>query len=98
MEFISDSIARCHVAESVDADASLYEFGSPTLVKKIPGEYLSGGCDSLSDLRGMTGLVAPGVGVRWSKAESFGCVESVDSVREFSVTRETDLVLWAGPS
>ena len=59
-----------------------------TLVKKIPGEYLSGGCDSLSDLRGITGLVAPGVDV-----EPFGCAESEDSVLEMSVTRETDLVL-----
>ena len=69
-----------------------------TLVKNIPGEYLSGGCDSLSDLRGMTGLVAPGIGVGWSEVEPFDCAESVDSVREMSVTRETDLVLWAGPS
>ena len=48
----------------------------------------------------MTGLVAPGVGVGvgWSKAEPFGCAESVDSVQEVSITRETDLVLWAGPS
>ena len=67
-------------------------------VKKIPGDYLSGGCDSLSNLRGIVGLVTTGVGVRWSKAKSFGCAESVDSVRECSVTRETDLVLWAGPS
>ena len=43
----------------------------------------------------MTGLVAPGVGVGWFETEPFGCVESVDSVREMSVTRElsvTDLV------
>ena len=53
-------------------------------VKKIPGEYLSGG---------MTGLVAPGVDVGWSGTEPFGCAESVDSVREVSVTHETDLVL-----
>ena len=46
----------------------------------------------------MTGLVAPGVDVGWSEAEPFSCAESVDSVREVSVTRETDLVLWAGPS
>ena len=65
-------------------------------MKKIPGEYLSGGCDSLSDLRGMTGLVAPGVDVGWSEAEPFGYAESEDSVLEMSVTRETDLVLWAG--
>ena len=44
----------------------------------------------------MTRLVAPGVDVGWSKAEPFGCAESVDSVREVSVTRETDLVLWLG--
>ena len=69
-----------------------------TLVKKIPGEYLSGGCFSLSNLRGMTGLVTPGVGVGWSKAEPFRCAESVDSMREMSVTRGTDLVLWVGPS
>ena len=62
-------------------------------MKKIPGEYLSGGCDSHSDLRGMIGLVAQGVGVGWSEAEPFGCAESVDSVREMSVTRETNLVL-----
>ena len=98
MEFISDSITKCHVAKSADADASLYDIGSLASVKKIPGEYLSRGCDSLSDLRGMTGLVAPGVCVRWSKAKSFGCAESVDPVREFSVIRETDLVLWVGPS
>ena len=85
MEFISDSIARCHVAESTDADASSYDVGSPASVKKIPREYLSRGCDSLSDLRGMIGLVATGVGVsvRWSKADSFGYAKSVDSVREF---------------
>ena len=93
MECISDSIARCHVVESADADAS-----SKTSVKKIPGEYLSGGCDSLSDLRGMTGLVASGVDVGWSEAEPFGCAKSVDSVQQMSVTRETDLVLCAGPS
>ena len=81
-----------------DADASSYDVGSPTSVKKIPREYLSRGCDSHSDLRGMTGLVAPGVGVGWSKAESFGCAESVDSVQEFLVARETDLLLWVGPS
>ena len=46
----------------------------------------------------MTGLVAPGVDVRWSGAESFGCAESEDLVLEISVTRETDLVLWAGLS
>ena len=46
----------------------------------------------------MTGLVVPGVGVRWSKADSVSYAESVDSVREFSVTHETDLVLWDGPS
>ena len=63
MEFISDSIARCHVAESVDADASSYDVGSPTSVKKILGEYLSRGCDNLSDLQGIFGLVASGVSV-----------------------------------
>ena len=82
MECISDSIARCHVAESADADASSYDIDSPASVKKIPGEYLSGGCDSLSDLRGMTRLIASGVGVGWTKVEP----------------RETDLVLWARPS
>ena len=46
----------------------------------------------------MTGLVAPGVDVGWSEAEPFGCAESVDSVREMLVTRETDLVLWVAPS
>ena len=46
----------------------------------------------------MTGLVAPGVDVGWSKAEPFGYAESVDSVQEMSVTRKTDLVLWVGPS
>ena len=44
----------------------------------------------------MIGLFALGVDVGWSEAEPFGCAESVDSVREISVTRETDLVLWAG--
>ena len=69
-----------------------------TSVKKILGEYPSGGCDGHSDLRGMTGLVAPGAGVGWSKAESVSCAESVDLVRECSVTRETDLVFCAEPS
>ena len=41
----------------------------------------------------MNGLVAQGGDVGWSEAEPFGCAESVDSVRELSVTRETDLVL-----
>ena len=50
MECISDSIARCQVAESAAADASSKDVGSPASVKKIPGEYLSVGCDSLSDL------------------------------------------------
>ena len=96
MECISDSIAICHVAESADADASSYDVDSPTSVKKIPSEYLSGGCDSLLDLRGMTGLVASGVDVGWSEAKPFGCVESVNSVQEVSVTRETNLVrlMW----
>ena len=86
------------MAESADANASSYDVGSPASVKKILGVYLFGGCESLLDLRGMTGLVAPGVGVGWSEAEPFGCAESVDSLREVSVTRETDLVLWARPS
>ena len=46
----------------------------------------------------MTGLVAPGVDVGWSETEPFRYAESEDSVREVPVTRETDLVLWAGPS
>ena len=98
MEFISDSIARCHVAESADVDASSYDDGSPASLKKISREYVSGGCDSLSDLRGMIGLAAPGVNVGRSKAELIGCAESDDSVWELSVTRETDLILWARPS
>ena len=48
------------------------DVGSPASVKNILGEYLSGGCDSLSDLRGMTGLVTPGVDVGWFEAEPFG--------------------------
>ena len=67
-------------------------------MKKILVEYLSGGCDSLSDLRGMTGLVAPGVDVGWFEAEPFSCAESEDSVLEMSITHETDHVWWAGPS
>ena len=87
------------MAESADADASSYDVGSPVSIKKIQGEYLSGGCDSLSDLRGMIGLVASGVEVRWSEAKTFNCVESdvVESVLEVSATREADLVLWVGP-
>ena len=73
-------MTRRHVAESADADAFSYGVGSQTSVKKILGEYLSGGCDSLLDLRGMIGLVAPGVDVGWSKAELFGFAESMDSV------------------
>ena len=75
MEFISDSIARCHVAESAEADVSSYDIGSLASVKKIPGEYIFRGYDNLSNLRGMTGLVALGVGGGWSEAESFGCAE-----------------------
>ena len=59
MEFISDSIARCHVAESTDGDASSYDVGG--VGKEDAREYLYGGYDSLSDLRSMIGLVAPGV-------------------------------------
>ena len=86
------------MAELADVDASSYDVGSPTSVKKILGEYFPRGCDSLSDLRGMIGLVVPGVDVGWSKAKSFGCAESTNSVLEFSATREADLVLWVGPS
>ena len=93
MESISDSIVRCHVVELADADASSYDVSSPASVKKIPGEYLSRGCDSLSDVRGMTGLVTPGVYVGWSKGGPFGCAESVDFVQELLVTCETNLVL-----
>ena len=82
-ELISDSIARCHVVESEDADASSYDIGSPASVKKILGEYLYEGCDSLSDLQGMIELVTLGVGVAWSEAESFGCAESLYLVQEF---------------
>ena len=67
-------------------------------VNKLPGECLSRGCDSVSDVRGMTGLDTQVVGVGFSKAESFDCAKWVDSVREFSVTCEIDVVLWAGPS
>ena len=98
MECISNSIARCQVAESAAADASSYDVGSSASVKNIPGEYLSGGCNNLSDHLGMTGLVAPSVDDRWSEAEPFGFAELVDSVREMLITRETDLVLWVGPS
>ena len=38
----------------------------------------------------MTGLVAPGVGVGWFKAKSFGCAESVDLVQEVLVSHETN--------
>ena len=92
------------MVESADADAFSYDVGSPTSVKKILGEYLSGGCDNLSNLRAMSGLVAlsvgvgVGVSVERSKAEPFDCAELIDFVRELSVTRETDLVLWVGPS
>ena len=61
-------------------DSSSYDVSSLASVKKIPGEYLSGGCDSLSDLRGMTGLVTPGVDVGWSKAEPCSCADLVDLV------------------
>ena len=44
----------------------------------------------------MIGLVTPGVDVGWSEAEPFGCAESVDLVREMSVTHQTDLVLCVG--
>ena len=81
------------MAESADADASSYNIGSPMSLKMIPGEYLSEGCDILSDVRGMTGMVAPGVGVVWFKSKPFGYAESIESARECSVTRETDLVL-----
>ena len=46
----------------------------------------------------MTGVVAPSVSVGWSKVESFGYAELDNSEREGWVTRETDLVLWVGPS
>ena len=92
MEFTSDSIAKGHLTESMNSDASSYDVGSPASIKKIPGEYPSGGCDSLSDLVALGVALGVGVGVRWSKVESFGCAESVDLMREFSVTHETDLV------
>mgnify|MGYP007069689069 CR=1 FL=1 len=98
MECISNSIARCHVAESADANASSYDVCSPTSIKNIPVEYLPEGCDNITDHRGITGLVPLGVDVGWSNAKTFGCAESVDSVRELLVTLETDLVLWDGPS
>ena len=41
MELIFDSIAKCLMAESVDA--SSYDVGSPMSMMKIPGEYLSDG-------------------------------------------------------
>ena len=47
----------------LDAYASSYDVGSSTSMKKIPGEYLAGGCVSLSDLHGMTALVTLGIGV-----------------------------------
>ena len=56
MQFIFDPITKCHVAELVYVDAFSYDVGSLTSMKKILGEYLSGGCDNLLDLRGMTGL------------------------------------------
>jgi hypothetical protein len=56
IEFISDSIASRQLAASVAFIASRYVVGSPVFVKNKPGEYLSGGCDSHSDRRGMTGL------------------------------------------
>ena len=67
-------------------------------MKKIPGEYLSGGCDNLSNLLGMIGLACSGIWVGWSEAKSFGCAESVGAelVLEESATREANLVLRVG--
>ena len=100
MEFIANSISRCQVTESAEADASSYDTGSLASVKQIPGEYLSGGYDSLSDLRSGIGLVTSGIEVGWSKAETFSCAESssVESVLEVSATRDADLMSCVEPS
>ena len=57
MELISNSIARCHVVESVHAKASSYDVGSLASVKNIPREYLSDAYDCRSHLLGMVGLI-----------------------------------------
>ena len=79
---------------------SSYDIGSLASVKKIPWEYLSRGCGSLSNLRGMTGLVQSDVEVGWFEAETFGCAKSdvVKSVLEVLATHEVDVVLCVGPS
>ena len=89
----------------VDADVGSaivgsYDVGSPVSVKKIPLEYLFGGCDTLSNLVGMIGLFVSGVNVGWFKVESFCCAESAiaKSVLEVSSTHEVDHVLCARPS
>jgi hypothetical protein len=60
MEFIFDFIASCQLAAFVALIASLYVVGSPASVKNKLGEYLSGGCDNLSDRHGMIGLAGSG--------------------------------------
>ena len=83
------------MVESVNADASSYDVGSSASMKKILGKYLFGGCVNLSNRLGRTGLVASGVWVRWSRAETFGYAKSVgaDSVLDDSTIHEADLVL-----
>ena len=68
-----ESIASCHAATFVALIASLYVVGSLASVKKRTGEYLSGGCGSLSDRRGKTGLAGSGVDVLCAIALSSAC-------------------------
>jgi hypothetical protein len=111
MEFISDSIAGRQLAASVAFMASRYVVGSPAFVKNKPGEYLSDGCDSLSDPRGMTGLAgSSAIVLRTFELGSFDPVGLIvalllgfslgtaPSVLRGLADRETDLVCCAGPS
>ena len=63
MERISNSIASCYSTTSVALITSLYVIGSPPFVKKRSGDYLSGGCDSLSNRCGKTVLVGSSAGI-----------------------------------
>jgi hypothetical protein len=111
IEFISDSIASCQLAASITFIASRYVIGSPTSVKNKPGKYLSGGCDSRSDRRGMTGLAGSSAIVlhtsELGSSDPVGLIVALllgfssgtaPSVLKGLADREADLVCCVGPS
>ena len=88
--------------ESTHVNASSYDVGSPTFVKKIPGEYLSSGRDSRSERLGTTRLAGSSLMIiSWVADPLYGLLHRLlsDSAGPIeAVCNVAALVCRVGPS